>query len=175
MLITGQQMWVSKKQVSPEEWARIEPRWEATIKVIKENISKRIPKQEEWCAKQRAEANSKKQQEGVWEVPPPPPPRWQEEQEEERKKQEEEERKKREHKKWTTRDWLPGGVTGLTMLKFCKHFYSKNGCQRGDYCTFAHADDEIGQQWRPRGIPGHDSVRKMAICKFHAQGSRKQG
>ena len=89
----------------------------------------------------------------------------------EKKMEEEESKKIREHKKWTTRTWLAGGVNKTTILKYCKYFYSKNGCERGDFCTFAHSDDEIGMTWRPRGHE-EDEVRRMVLCKFHRQGGQ---
>ena len=45
----------------------------------------------------------------------------------EKKMEEEESKKIREHKKWTTRTWLAGGVNQKTILQYCKFFTVRMG------------------------------------------------
>jgi hypothetical protein len=62
--------------------------------------------------------------------------------------------------------------TGTTMTKLCR-FYMEggrgpDGCQRGEYCTFAHSEDEVvnGKQWTHRMVMRATMVR----CKHHLRG-----
>ena len=59
--------------------------------------------------------------------------------------------------------------TGNTMTKLCTFYMrggrGKNGCQRGEYCTFAHSTAEVsqGKEWVPR--PTMRAV--MVRCKYY--------
>ena len=69
-----------------------------------------------------------------------------------------EEGKKVGSKKWT----------GSTITQMCHHF-ARGQCERGVYCTFAHSEAEIGQEWRDRGHV-EDQSRRMVLCRFWGQG-----
>ena len=62
------------------------------------------------------------------------------------------------------------GLGGRKITQWCHHFYSKTGCQRGQFCTFAHEPGHIGQihlnrdQWV--------STHKMVLCKHFAAGKQ---
>ncbi|CAJ1421718.1 unnamed protein product [Effrenium voratum] len=72
-------------------------------------------------------------------------------------------------------------ATTLVKRTFCK-FWQENKCTKGDACTFAHGDHEIGQPihidscWAPAKQGNDVSVsRKKIICKFWQEGKCSKG
>ncbi|CAE7830008.1 unnamed protein product [Symbiodinium sp. CCMP2592] len=76
----------------------------------------------------------------------------------------------------------PGTANPSVKRTFCK-FWQENKCTKGDACTFAHGDHEIGQpihndSWAPTGKgQGNDQTvsRKKIICKFWQDGKCSKG
>mmetsp|Transcript_35256 Transcript_35256/g.82245 ORF Transcript_35256/g.82245 Transcript_35256/m.82245 type:complete len:336 (+) Transcript_35256:85-1092(+) len=76
----------------------------------------------------------------------------------------------------------PGTANPSVKRTFCK-FWQENKCTKGDACTFAHGDHEIGQpihndSWAPTGKgQGNDQnvSRKKIICKFWQDGKCSKG
>ena len=53
-----------------------------------------------------------------------------------------------------------------TIRKWCHHFFSSTGCERGAYCTFAHGSDDFGKTWFNRD-DNFKNFYKSVLCKFH--------
>ncbi|CAE7941204.1 unnamed protein product [Symbiodinium necroappetens] len=76
----------------------------------------------------------------------------------------------------------PGNANPAVKRTFCK-FWQENKCTKGDACTFAHGDHEIGQpihndSWAPtaKGQGNDQNVsRKKIICKFWQDGKCSKG
>jgi len=63
----------------------------------------------------------------------------------------------------------PGVVT-----KWCHHFFSKNGCERGFYCTFAHTYEDFKKEYIDRDVFSRSC--KMVLCKYWSKNWRcKEG
>ena len=56
---------------------------------------------------------------------------------------------------------------GIKFTKYCTHFYSADGCQRGAFFTFAYSAEDIGTEWFDRRS---GAMRPMVLCKFFRQG-----
>jgi len=61
--------------------------------------------------------------------------------------------------------------TGRTISQRCAYHFGKlpGGCQRGQLCTFAHSEDDIGKQWVDRDSM-HGKV-KTVLCKQYQEGN----
>ena len=59
---------------------------------------------------------------------------------------------------------------GRKITQWCRFFLDKTGpgCQRGQFCTFAHDESHLGKIHlnRDQWVPTH----KMVLCKWHASG-----
>mmetsp|Transcript_20775 Transcript_20775/g.48574 ORF Transcript_20775/g.48574 Transcript_20775/m.48574 type:complete len:359 (-) Transcript_20775:108-1184(-) len=79
--------------------------------------------------------------------------------------------------------WEASNTTNPSVKRtFCK-FWQENKCTKGDACTFAHGDHEIGQPiysdgWAPTAKGGNDLAgvsRKKIMCKFWQDGKCSKG
>ena len=66
--------------------------------------------------------------------------------------------------------------SGIKITKYCSFFYNADGggCQRGDFCTFAHSEADMRTEWFDRN-QGSVSLRTMVLCKFWPQGMLRDG
>ena len=54
------------------------------------------------------------------------------------------------------------------ITKWCRHYFSKSGCERGQYCTFAHDKSQLGKTYIHRAK--WSSTHKMVLCRYFAAG-----
>ena len=65
-----------------------------------------------------------------------------------------------------------GKEGGRKITQWCKFYSAKDlgGCQRGQYCTFAHHETDLGRTYcvRERWVSTH----RMVLCKYFMSGKR---
>ena len=59
-------------------------------------------------------------------------------------------------------------MEGKPITKWCRHYFSKSGCERGQYCTFAHDKSQLGKTYIHR--EKWSSTHKMVLCRYFAAG-----
>ena len=57
---------------------------------------------------------------------------------------------------------------GKPITKWCRHYFSKTGCERGYFCTFAHSEEALGKSYFDRG--SYEASHKMVLCRIYAAG-----
>jgi hypothetical protein len=64
------------------------------------------------------------------------------------------------------------GNNNNTIRKYCIYFhFSADGCQRGQFCTFAHSEEDVGMEWVDRRKKCAEEECPMVLCKFFMQGT----
>ena len=57
---------------------------------------------------------------------------------------------------------------GNKITKYCTYFYNNHiGCERGAFCTLAHAVEDLGDEWFDRRLGAR---HHMVLCRFFKQG-----
>ena len=56
--------------------------------------------------------------------------------------------------------------------RWCVHYHSPKGCERGHGCTFAHSEEDFEQVYNKEHYEELLETRKMVLCKFFAEGYR---
>ena len=64
---------------------------------------------------------------------------------------------------------FPQGERRGTIRKWCHHYFSRSGCERATFRTFAHCDADFEKPWfdRHAAIQGKN---RMVMCKFFMKG-----
>ena len=62
----------------------------------------------------------------------------------------------------------PNELVDKPITKWCHHYFSKSGCERGHLCTFAHDASQLGKRYLDR--PRYAGTHKMVLCRYFAAG-----